>query len=343
MSNFQIISIPSVLESAPSNLDRVSDSIHKGLKVKIDDKFYIVGDLALYEGVQPHKEINSAPNDLDYSILMSSALLVSHYALGNPLTVTTGFPYATYNFNKNAAMEKLVKDHIIEFDSSIFSAGGVKKLVVEVKKGAILPEVSASAYAIRKLYNQNKDFMMVSLGYGTFETIFSAAEGNFGLQRSASSSQGVFYAIQELKRELVNLYPSIMSSDVFLDEALQNGYFFHNRKKVDISSLRRKVLNNYYDNVVSPSIKRSFTDREYAKTSGLYLSGGGALYPELIERFKEEFRDITEVVIPEEPQYLAAKGYCLNSAKLEGGNFSQAVGIDLGNSSTIICMLKSTE
>jgi plasmid segregation protein ParM len=72
---FEIISIPSVFESAPEVLDSIAEKVQKGLKVKIGEKFFIVGDLALSEGNQPHKEINSAPRDLDYQVLLTSALV----------------------------------------------------------------------------------------------------------------------------------------------------------------------------------------------------------------------------------------------------------------------------
>ncbi|MDG1279226.1 MAG: ParM/StbA family protein [Algoriphagus sp.] len=339
-NQFDVITIPSVFGTAPALLDNFVEKIHKGLKLKIENDFFMVGDLALNEGVQPHKEINSSPNDLDYKLLMTSALLVENSKLGNALTVTTGFPFASYQVNKDLALENLLKDHLVEFDSSIFSNGGVKKMVIEVSNGAILPEVSASAHAIRSIYKVEGDFMVLSLGFGTFETIYSNSNGEFGLQRTASSSQGIIYALQALRKELFNLYPSNMISDTFLDEALRNGYIFLDRKKVDIKDLRNKVLTLYYKNLISPTVKKAFTDREFSKSQGIYLAGGGALYPELVSMFKEEFKDIIDVQVLEDPQYLAAKGYFLRSSKLNGGNKAQSVGIDMGNSTTVVCSLE---
>lgn len=336
---FEIISIPSVFETAPSVLDYFVEKIHKGLKVRVGHEFFIVGELALNEGIQPHKEVNSSPGDLDYQVLMTSALLVSSTKLGNPLTVTTGFPYASFQVNKDAAIDYLIKDHLVEYDSSVFSSGGSKKLVIEVKRGAILPEVSASANAIRHLNNIEGDFMALSLGYGTFETILSNANGEFGLQRTASSSPGIVYALDILRKELFKLYPSTMITDTFLDEGLRNGFIFLNRKKVDIMEMRKKALTLYYENVISPTIKKAFTDREFARSKGIFLSGGGALYPELTTLFQKEFDGVTDVIVPENPHHLAAIGYCLRSAKLNGDK-GQAVGIDLGNSSTIVCTYK---
>jgi len=181
------------------------------------------------------------------------------------------------------------------------------------------------------------------LGYGTFETVFSTAEGDSGVQRTSSSAPGMIYAVGLLKNALTQEFYSGMPEDYYFDQALQSGFIFLNRKKHDLKELRKKVLNLYYDNVISPSLKKSFTDKEFSKASGLYLSGGGALYPEIIERFKKEFDGVIDVIIPENPNLLAAKGYCINSAKLSTGDITRAVGIDLGNSSTIICQYKQVD
>jgi plasmid segregation protein ParM len=337
MSNFEFSVIPSVFESAPLNLDRTSNKLITSLKIKHDDDFFIVGDLALTEGVSPHKEINCSPTGRDYNIFLKSALLVSNTRLGNPLTITTGFPFATYRMNRDLAQKLIVKEHVIEYDSSLYSSGSIRKTVVEVSSGAIMPEVSSCALAVRKTRNVNSDFMMISLGYGTFETVFSTAEGENGVQRTSNSAPGMIYAIELLKKALAQEFYSGMPEDYYFDQALQAGYIFLNRKKYDLKDMRKKVLNQYYDNIISPNLKKNFTDKEFSKSSGLYLSGGGALYPEIIERFKNEFDGVIDVIIPENPNMLAATGYCINSAKLSAGDTSRAVGIDLGNSSTIIC------
>jgi hypothetical protein len=337
MPNFKFNIIPSVFESSPLNLDRTSNKLITSLKVKHDDEFFIVGDLALTEGVSPQKEINCSPTGKDYNILLKSALLVSNARLGNPLTITTGFPFATYRMNRDLAQKLIVKEHVIEYDSSLYSPGSIRKTVVEVSSGAIMPEVSACALAVRTTEKVDSDFMMISLGYGTFETVFSTAEGENGVQRTSNSAPGIVYVVELLKKALTQEFYSGMPEDYYFDQALQAGYIFLNRKKHDLKDLRKKVLNQYYDNIISPNLRRNFTDKEFSKASGLYLSGGGALFPEIIERFKNEFDGVIDVIIPENPNLLAAKGYCINSAKLSAGDITRAVGIDLGNSSTIIC------
>lgn len=41
----------------------------------------------------------------------------------------------------------------------------------------------------------------------------------------------------------------------------------------------------------------------------MYLVGGGALYPELVDCFKEEFGDIVSVNVYPEPEKCASQGY----------------------------------
>lgn len=339
---FEITTIPSVFETAPAILDKTTTQLLKGLKIKHENKFYIVGELAENEGVMPHKEINCSPGSLDYNILFKSALLLTNSKIGNPITVTTGFPFATYRINRDEAFKNLIKDHVVENDASVFSNASVRKMVIEVKAGQILPEVLAASLAVRTIEKIEDDFFMLSIGYGTFETIFSSKNSKFGTQRAASSAPGIIYAVDLLKDELNNREYTSMQNDRYFDMALQNGYIFLNRRKIDVMDIRVKALNKYYDNILSPHLKRAFTDKEFSKAKAIYLSGGGALYPELVERFKEEFRDVLEVIVPENPNHLAVKGYCLSSKKINGGDTTQAVGIDLGNSSTLICTLRST-
>jgi threonine/homoserine efflux transporter RhtA len=78
-----------------------------------------------------------------------------------------------------------------------------------VSHAYIIPEVIASATAIRKLKDVKSAFMVVSLGYGTLETTLSIAEEQIGLQRTSNSSYGLLYAINALKNELSGIYNSM--------------------------------------------------------------------------------------------------------------------------------------
>ena len=74
MQNFVIEEIPSVFESNSLDLRFVSKDLKYGLRLYHQDQGYIVGDLALSEGVSPHRNINSAPDELDYELLSSYGL-----------------------------------------------------------------------------------------------------------------------------------------------------------------------------------------------------------------------------------------------------------------------------
>jgi Ethanolamine utilization protein EutJ (predicted chaperonin) len=118
-----------------------------------------------------------------------------------------------------------------------------------------------------------------------------------------------------------------------------------NRKRIDLVELRAKALKSYYAEVISPSLRKKFTDEDFDNVKKIYLVGGGALYGELVEMFKKEFERILEVKVVPEPNLCAAKGFCLNSMQkakslTEGDTDKRErvayVGIDLGNSNTAI-------
>jgi plasmid segregation protein ParM len=339
--DFDITSIPSIFESSPVALDQTTNKLESGLKIKQDDQYYIVGELAEIEGVMPHKELNCSPDSIDYMLLMKSALLIANFKTGNSVNLTTGFPFATYRLNKELALNQLMRNHIIDYDASTFTNASRRRAVVEVKSANVLPEVLAASLAVRSLDQNDDNFLMLSLGYGTFETMLSTAENALSNQRSSTSAFGIVYAVDVLRAELNNTFYTSMQNDRFFDLALQNGYIYLNRRKIDIAEIKADVLHKYYDNIISPHLKRTFTDKEFSKVKTIYLSGGGALYPEIVAKFKEEFDGFLEVKVPKNPHHLAVKGYCLNSLKLNGGDQRQAVGIDIGNASTLVCTLKN--
>lgn len=92
---------PSVLESFNFDLKKVTTNHLSGIKIKHNNKDYLVGELALREGNSPHKAINSSPEDVDYQVLMKSALLISRTMTSDSrLNITTGFPFSTFQMNQ---------------------------------------------------------------------------------------------------------------------------------------------------------------------------------------------------------------------------------------------------
>ena len=119
-------SISSLIENNNSALNNTSADVLNGLKILHEGQWYICGNLALNEGQAPHKLINSSPADLDYQLLVKAALLLVADSVEQPVTITTGFPYATYRIYKDIATEQLKKSHIIEYDASTFGGTGKK-------------------------------------------------------------------------------------------------------------------------------------------------------------------------------------------------------------------------
>ncbi len=335
----EVIKYPSVLESSNLELRNVARDLISGLKIYHDNVGYLVGELALSEGTSPHRNINSSPEEIDYRIFLKSALLLASQKLGSPITVTTGFPFSTFQVFKEGAYRLLENEHIIEYDTQTYGGGGRKKMAVEVDRVAIVPEVVGASMAVRQLVpDAPKNFFMVSLGYGTMEAILST-EGGL-VQRSSVSTFGMRYAINLITRELQKDNYLDLKTEHQIDLNFSEGTIILNRKRIDLKDLRKQVIAQYYHDVVSPSLRKAFTDRDFAKSSDLYLAGGGANYTDLVNMFKEEFDGFLKIHVPEAPEQLASIGYCYNSLAINGGAKDKAVGLDLGNSSTIITTFK---
>lgn len=337
MQNFVIEEIPSVFESNSLDLRFVSKDLKNGLRLYHQDQGYIVGDLALSEGVSPHRNINSAPDELDYELLMRSALLMGYHKLGNPIEITTGFPFSTYAIFKDMAAKKLEGTQSVEYDTGTFSRGGKKKVEIEIEKVNVMPEVVGCALGLRKTQNVGGSFFMISLGYGTMEAIFSTPSGI--VQRTTLSTFGMRYAINLLRQELEKTYYLDLKNEHQLDKAFRERSIVLNRKRIDLKDLCDRVLRQYYNDVISPALRKTFDDTDFGKSSGLYLAGGGAMNKEIVECFEEEFKDVIGVEVCENAPHLAAIGYCQNSLISNGGDESRAIGIDVGNASTIICTI----
>src|SRR6201989_20448 len=100
-------SFSSLIENNNSSLNNTSSDLLNGLKVFHNNQWYICGNLALNEGLAPHKLLNSSPEDLDYQLLVKAAMLLVTEDVEHPVTITTGFPYATYRIYKDVAIEQL--------------------------------------------------------------------------------------------------------------------------------------------------------------------------------------------------------------------------------------------
>lgn len=339
---FKTYTFPSVIEGNNTDLKNVSPDLINGLKIFHDGEGYVIGNLALTEGVSPHRNINSAPDELDYNLLLKSGLLLANQKLGNPLTITTGFPFSTFQLYKEQATGKINANHIIDYDAATYGGGTRKNVQVEIDGVQVIPEVIGCSIALRKgMQKASGNFFVMSLGYGTLEGLLST-EGGI-VQRTSLSTYGLRYAVNLLEKELAKTHYLELKTEHQIDVAFQKGVIFLNRKRIDITSQRDKAIRQYYEDVVSPAMRKAFNDNDFTMSHKMFLAGGGALYNQLVECFKEEFMDIIELEVAHEPQTLASRGYCINSAQLNGGVKGNAVGLDVGNATTIVSIYDDNE
>jgi hypothetical protein len=144
-------SFPSVYESTLRDFTTSNDPILGFSKLKFDGADYLVGLKALNEGVSPHKSINPAPEDIDYKIITQAALVVANNALQSEskngripkMVLTTGFPYATYQFNKEEAEEYFKEEKVVAY-YKVNDEGeqNSEQRIVSVQEINIIPELS---------------------------------------------------------------------------------------------------------------------------------------------------------------------------------------------------------
>lgn len=340
----KIYTFPSVFEESNVDLPNVATTFLEGMRITDQaGKSYIVGNLALSEGTSPHKFLNSSSNDFDYRILSLVSMVLATQGKHFRFNITTGFPFVTYLSYRDAAVDFLKKRHQISIDTRTFGGEAVEKINVNVDSVNIMSEVEGCIKAIRDGETQEKEsFFITSLGFGTFEAALSTGSGF--VNRTAVSSRGISYAVNLLEKELQKDYYISLMTEQQLERAFQRGMIIIDRQRIDLTKMRAKVLEVYYNEVISPSLRKKFSNSDFMDTSKLYLVGGGAFYPELVDQFKKEFNNILDIIVYPEPHLCAGIGYCLNSiekykeAQGNSENFEDIayVGIDLGNSNTVV-------
>ncbi len=336
-------SFTSILEESNVELVNVAESFIEGMRITgIDGKNFIVGDLALIEGTSPHKFINSSAHDLDYRVLSQVSLVLATEGQHFKLHLTTGFPFTSYQSYKNDAIDFLQKQHQIAIDTKTFGGQSVENVVVNVEQVNVITEIDGCIKTIRNGNIHEKDnFFIVSIGFGTFEAALSTPSGI--VNRTTVSSKGLSYAINLMEKELQKDHYLKMLTEKQIERAFQRGSIILDRQRVDLKKHRAKALGIYYNEVISPILRKKFSDDDFMETSKIYIAGGGAFYQELIELFKREFENILDVIVPPNPNLCAGIGYCINSMEVaqKAGLTNEEtdtafVGIDLGNSNTVV-------
>ena len=335
--------LPSVFEENSTEFHKVAENFMDGIKIiDFKGKDYIVGNLALREGNAPHKLINTSVKEIDYELLALTGLMIATMGRYTRLVVTAGFPFTAYQSYRKDSEEFFLNRFDINFDSRTYGGYKVEKSSFQVDSIEIMTEIEGCVKAIRDGVQQEKNnFFIASIGYGTFEIAQSLPKGI--VQRTSESTKGLQYAVNIVENELKKGYYLNLLTEQQIERTFQRGLVVLDRKRVDLKEFRLKALTSYYHEVISPTIRRKITNDDFTNTDKLYLVGGGAMYPELVDLFKEEFQSLLDVVVYPEPYLCAGRGYCLQSlskAKLssdfESRENTAYVGLDIGNSNTII-------
>ncbi|MEX0944936.1 MAG: hypothetical protein WDZ38_04620 [Balneolaceae bacterium] len=333
---FETHIFPSVIESSNSLLTNVTSNRLDGMKIQHDEQDYLVGSLALVEGSSPHKAINCAPDEIDYQILMKTALSIANRMVnGRQMAVTAGFPYTTYQVFKEAASDLIKSINSVKQDERPFGGYDYKTSEIRIGSIHIIPELLGSILAVRqKSVNLRGGMFVVSLGYGTLEIGLSTESGI--VQRSFNSGNGLRFAMDAAMKELSSTHYLGLRTEHQFDESFRMGSIIANRKRIDLTDIRKRVLTQYYRDVISPTIRNTWTDEDFNRVSNLVLVGGGAHYSDLIQLFYEEFDSILNIEVAEDPHKVAGQGYCIHSRNNRGESEGDPVGIDIGNANSTV-------
>ncbi|MEX0593305.1 MAG: ParM/StbA family protein [Balneolaceae bacterium] len=335
------ISFPSLIQSQGPELVNVARNQLTGLKIQEDDQDYIVGELALSEGKSPHKAMNNSVDELEYKLLSKSAVLTASNHIKEPMVITTGFPYSTINLNKQAAVDYLTSLESITYDAKTYGGNGHVVQPVQINRVEVIPELIGGIIAMRRgEEKRNGNFFLVSLGYGTVEIGLSTDKGV--IQRTEGTASGMRYAVDWAMRSLMKKYYVGLRTEQQFDVAFQAGNIILNRKRIDLTDLRKEALKHYYKDVISPLMRNTWTDDDFNRSNTIILIGGGAHFPELVENFKEEFDGFVNIEVAPNPATVSSRGYCIRSADISGSH-DAAVGIDIGNANTSISVFEGDQ
>lgn len=342
--NASSVTFPSVFETVFGNYESSAKDLLNGLKIKKNESWYFVGKLAQTAAVNPSRIVNASPTEEDFDILFKAAIANIIDKVQQPLAITLGFPFSTYNVYKTAAELYLSKRHfILEHDTRTFNINGaIKKNTFDVDVYDIIPEIVGGIIGIKKTIPQaaNENFIALSFGFGTLEGTLATTEGI--VHRTSFSSHGIRYVISNLARELSQKHNLEMKNEHQLDEAFVKGSLFTNRKRIDLTGLRKELLIQYYKEVVSPLLRKHFSDADLESCDKIYLMGGGAHYKELSNALAEEFGGFIPVEVVPNPETINSIGYLYNSYRISDSNIARSVGIDLGNASTVVSYFDSS-
>ena len=357
------LTFPSVYEATIREYYTSNDPILGFSKIKFEGMDYLIGLQALNEGVSPNKYINASPAETDYKLIAQSALLlasdmcasIAKTAKMPKLCVTAGFPYATFQLNRDLAKEYLQTENMITyFVASEKGVATTEQKLIPITNVNVIPEVLGCDYAIRKgAHPVDGNYIVISLGYGTCEGALSTPQGL--VSRTIFSTHGLNYAVDIFGQELVKNTNIGIKNEHQLDQIFVKGNTYSERKHKDLTKEKWTAIEIYFKNIIMPAIRRFITDGDVENASSVYLAGGGAYNEELVTLFKDEFGEACNVIVPENSERLASIGYALYSkinsnydeSKIGEDGFYITdkggvafVGIDIGNANTCVSVLE---
>ncbi len=196
-----------------------------------------------------------------------------------------------------------------------FNTNGVlKKAMYDLDTYEIIPEIVGCMIGLKKCLAQmpRPIYGGKPAGFGTVEGGMASEDGL--VHRTCFSAHGIQYAIDNLSKELSKNHYLNMQNVHQLDDAMMKASIFIDRKKVDLKETRKTILRQYYKQIITPQLRKYFTNQDFETCEKVYLMGGGAMYPELVDAFREEFGDAIPVEVAPEPDKLASIGYLYNSS-----------------------------
>lgn len=338
---YNTFSFSSLLQITNAPLTNTAGSLLNGLKIRLDQSWYICGNLALNEGANPRRPLNISPGATEYRVLFQAALLIAAEQQSKQMVTTIGFPNSIYRLYKDQARDLLTSGYQIVWDPGVYGGETSQPLNVIVDQVEVLPEIVSCMIALRKgMPGINGAFFALSLGFGTLETGLSTDEGV--VEHAMTSIQGLHYAVNILREELQQEHDLAFQSVQQLDDAFRDGYLYIKRRKADLSAYRKRAIQAYYTEIVSPSLRLIISDKNLKKTNRIFLCGGGVNYHDLLECINQEFGEIADIHTVNEPETLAVQGYLLNSLRFTAGSTKTPVGIDMGNIQTRVAILQES-
>lgn len=338
MSHAEFRIFPSVVETAPPSLDVPAGSLIEHLVITDRGQQALVGEYALSEGRSPGRIVNASPEQRDYRLLLKAALLLASQEKPGAISLGLGFPTATLNSYTERLDTLLSNLETVEFDARPIGGTGTVAQPVQVVNTAVSSEIGACDTGLREgPVRATGSHFIISLGYGTCEAALATPSGI--VQRTTVSLPGMRYAVERAMQEVSRTANLGLRTEHQFDTHFRSGRITVGRDRISLTDIRKRALEAYMQNVIAPALANAWTSEDFDRADQLYVTGGGALYPVIGDLIRAEFGGTLSTHVVPDPLSLAALGYALQAAKGAPAG-ATAVGVDIGNANTCVCILE---